>query len=579
MHPIRSRILCLALVLVLATCTVLQGATPVHAAYENTHTNTGDYRTDLIQVALTQVGYTEGYRNYTKYGVWYGSSNMAWCGAFVSWCANQANIPTSIIKKNGFASASSFGLTDTFYYSSGRTPRPGDLFFKSGNTHVGIVYYVEGSYFYTIEGNTNAQGGSEGTCVRIQKRSLSGSYYFASPKYPTDGGHNYKQAYESAHPHREYMYCEDCSDYYYTGRTGSSSTCSTCIQQNCSHNYGSWKKISDSQHQRTCVKCEKTDIRSHNWNSGTVTKKATCKETGEKKQTCTTCEATRTVTLSKLDTHTYGAWEYKDEENHYRKCTVCDKEESKNHSRGGDWETDLFYHWYTCEVCDGKAGLEEHIFGDGCEEPCDKCDYLRSTGHIYEKAWTYDEKGHWHKCENCDQPGSFTSHVFDAECDETCATCDFVRVTQHSYTAASSSDESGHYHVCAACGSNSAAQPHTPGDPATEQSAQLCTDCGYVVTPQLEHIHDFSPMTSDEHSHWGQCRCGEPYPRESHLWDVGTGLCSICEASLPAEPEPQTLTLSWWMYLIPVIALLAAACVVLIIVILVRRKRRVPVAV
>ena len=49
----------------------------------------------IIAVAWTQLGYTEGANNYTKYGVWYTGynpddedySNTAWCAMFVSWCA------------------------------------------------------------------------------------------------------------------------------------------------------------------------------------------------------------------------------------------------------------------------------------------------------------------------------------------------------------------------------------------------------------------------------------------------------------------------------------------------------------
>ena len=91
-------------------------------------------RDDIIGVALTQVGYTEGSNNYTKYGVWYGMPNSPWCGMFVSWCANQAGIPTSVLKRTGIANPSNFGLS----YKSGSdyTPIKGDLFFKKGSKYI-----------------------------------------------------------------------------------------------------------------------------------------------------------------------------------------------------------------------------------------------------------------------------------------------------------------------------------------------------------------------------------------------------------------------------------------------------------
>ena len=125
----------------------------VSADFENTYSNTGNMRDDIIGVALTQVGYNEGANNYTKYGVWYGQPNSPWCGMFVSWCANEAGVPTSVLKRTGIANPGSYGLS----YEDGAnyTPQKGDLFFKKNFSHVGFVYYTEGEYFYTVEGNTS----------------------------------------------------------------------------------------------------------------------------------------------------------------------------------------------------------------------------------------------------------------------------------------------------------------------------------------------------------------------------------------------------------------------------------------
>ena len=98
---------CIAVVLGMGMCAGL----PVSAAYENTYTNTGNQRADIVAVAKTQIGYHEGSlegttnssNNYTKYNVWNGKIEggyrYAWCHAFVSWCANQAGIGTDIVPK------------------------------------------------------------------------------------------------------------------------------------------------------------------------------------------------------------------------------------------------------------------------------------------------------------------------------------------------------------------------------------------------------------------------------------------------------------------------------------------------
>ena len=46
-------------------------------------------------------------------------------------------------------------------------------------------------------------------------------------------------------------------------------------------------------------------------------------------------------------------------------------------------------------------------------------------------------------------------------------------------------DENGHARICASCGSLSDIVPHNPGPAATEESPQVCTDCGFVIVPKL----------------------------------------------------------------------------------------------
>ncbi len=137
----------------------------------------------LTYVANKEVGYLEkasnsqldsktanpGNANYTKYGAWYGSNPAAWCAMFVSWCANQAKISTSIIKKTAdvgdmylfFNGQSRYH--DSYVRGGAYTPKVGDIIFiyYGGYTfgHTGIVYDVTNSTVTIIEGNWNAQVG------------------------------------------------------------------------------------------------------------------------------------------------------------------------------------------------------------------------------------------------------------------------------------------------------------------------------------------------------------------------------------------------------------------------------------
>ena len=127
---------------------------------------TGNHATDLLQVALSQLGYHEGNsfhhdgknldgnRNYTEYGYWYGMNAQPWCAMYVSWCAKQAALG-SLMNRTALASCPSFGTT---WLDPSATPKAGDLVFfyyedGTGWAHVAIVLHVTEDFLYTVEGN------------------------------------------------------------------------------------------------------------------------------------------------------------------------------------------------------------------------------------------------------------------------------------------------------------------------------------------------------------------------------------------------------------------------------------------
>lgn len=122
----------------------------------------GNQRTRFVEVAKTQVGYQEGSNNNTKYGAWYGANNNAWCVMFISWCAEKAGIPTSVIPKMASTTAMCnwFGENNRLHLrTSMYIPLPGDIVFFTGNgtkgglKHTGMVEAVNGTTLITIEGN------------------------------------------------------------------------------------------------------------------------------------------------------------------------------------------------------------------------------------------------------------------------------------------------------------------------------------------------------------------------------------------------------------------------------------------
>lgn len=180
MKVLSKRFLALLITFVMVLSIIPMSTVSVNAAYENTYTNTGNQRIDIVGVAKTQIGNTNG----SKYG------SGSWCAHFVIWCARQADISSSIIATTGWACADDMKIP--YYNRSSYTPKSGDIvFFNWPSTsatwdHVGIVEKVnsDGSVV-TIEGNNN------GAVRRVTYSSNGSSEYsrlssirgYGVPKY------------------------------------------------------------------------------------------------------------------------------------------------------------------------------------------------------------------------------------------------------------------------------------------------------------------------------------------------------------------------------------------------------------
>lgn len=130
----------------------------------------------LLDIAKNEVGYLEknskanlddktanaGSGNYTKYwrDIKPSYQGQPWCAAFVTWCFVQAfgeEKATELLKHYPYV----YCPTMASLFTLNANPEVGDIviFYRSGEfVHTGIVTYVNGDYFKTIEGNTS--GGS-----------------------------------------------------------------------------------------------------------------------------------------------------------------------------------------------------------------------------------------------------------------------------------------------------------------------------------------------------------------------------------------------------------------------------------
>ena len=173
----------------------------------------GEAINKVLSIANTEVGYLEkksnaylddktknaGSNNYTKYArdlvKWIGSpyaQGSAWCDIFVDWCVVTA---FGVDKaKQMLGGWSAYTPTSAQYYKNmGRwftKPQIGDqIFFKNSSRicHTGLVYKVDTTYVYTIEGNTSGASGvianGGGVCKKKYTLNYTKIAGYGRPKY------------------------------------------------------------------------------------------------------------------------------------------------------------------------------------------------------------------------------------------------------------------------------------------------------------------------------------------------------------------------------------------------------------
>lgn len=156
------------------------------------HGQSPDFVAPLLAIAEQELGYVEGGNNYSKYGVWSGDPNAAWCAEFICWCVNQLDqqqgselLNTVYPKYSGQNTGRDWYIkrgrfvyrkgycpdwgyqwlkgSDHYLSKNEYIPRPGDLMFfsynEAGDTeHVALVTHCTRDefgevYVHVLEGN------------------------------------------------------------------------------------------------------------------------------------------------------------------------------------------------------------------------------------------------------------------------------------------------------------------------------------------------------------------------------------------------------------------------------------------
>lgn len=177
----------------------------------------------VIDIALSEVGYLEkasksnlddktanaGSGNYTKYSrdlakypFFNGTKQgVAWCAVFVAWCFVEAYGKDAALKllcqptKPANNAGAGCKYARNYFKNKGQlhtNPQPGDMIFfyskdKSQIQHTGLVYKVDSSKVYTVEGNTSGASGvisnGGGVCTKSYSLSYERLAGFGRPDY------------------------------------------------------------------------------------------------------------------------------------------------------------------------------------------------------------------------------------------------------------------------------------------------------------------------------------------------------------------------------------------------------------
>ena len=176
----------------------------------------------LIELALSEDGYAEkdraediysdahGSGNFTKYAAqldalpdFYNGNKQGypWCDVFVDWCFFKCfgALGRQMLCQPQRSAGAGCTFSAAYFRAAGRlmdTPEPGDqIFFGDAgeSVHTGIVYRVDGSFVYTVEGNTSAAGGvvpnGGQVCRKRYALGYGGIYAYGRPRWElAEGG-------------------------------------------------------------------------------------------------------------------------------------------------------------------------------------------------------------------------------------------------------------------------------------------------------------------------------------------------------------------------------------------------------
>ena len=299
------------------------------------------------------------------------------------------------------------------------------------------------------------------------------------------------------------------------------------IKIECDHDFDSADYIMGTGedagiHYQNCAKgCGAIKKEEHSWDDGKENPAPTCTDPGTLIFTCPYCQA---KTEENID-----AMGHKWDNDCDTTCNNCTHTREVTHQYETVLTGDATGHWYKCGICGIPQGDPlPHTPGpeptEYASQTCTECQFelkpILPHEHLMSTIWYHNGEEHWYRCEKsgCTYTENKVPHDYDNNCDVDCNTCGEVRIPPHNFNPVWKGTKDGHYYTCFDCNAQSEIYPHTPGPEATQDTAQICTDCNFKIKWELSHVHSYLEVWySDDVNHWKICKeCMEATPVEAH---------------------------------------------------------------
>ncbi len=297
--------------------------------------------------------------------------------------------------------------------------------------------------------------------------------------------------------------------------------------------------IADGTKTAKCDRCDLTDTvtdegtkTAHKFESYVSDGNATCTEDGTKTARCETCNAADTVedagskkAHSFLNYISNGDATCMKDGTKTSKCDGCDLTDTVTDVGSKKAHKFSEYTDNNDATCTSDGTETAKCDTEGCTETHTKSvlgsakTHDMSAAPSVTKNPTCTEKGEQKlQCKNCSY---FTTSEIPA--------------LGHDYIENGYKVAEGHADKCSVCGAwdTDNLTVHTPGPEATEENPQLCTDCGYVITPAIGHIHNYSTRNpsqealkkpascTDAAQYYFSCSCGNISFDDNNYFESG----------------------------------------------------------